>query len=114
MNDRIYTVDHPLIQHKLTLMRRKDQSTAVFRQLLREISTLLAYEVTRDLPLTLVKIDTPMEEMQAPVLSGKKLRNLLGLKSTLISIKIVSNIKMVLESYLTFKYNMKVNLFYLE
>ena len=73
MNDSIYEVEHPLIQHKLTLMRRKDQSTAVFRQLLREISTLLAYEVTRDLPLTRVKIDTPMEEMYAPVLSGKKL-----------------------------------------
>ena len=73
MKDKIHWVDHPLIQHKLTLMRRKDQSTAGFRQLLREISTLLAYEVTRDLPLTRVEIETPMQKMQAPVLTGKKL-----------------------------------------
>ena len=57
MNEKIHWVDHPLIQHKLTLMRRKDQSTAGFRQLLREISTLLAYEVTRDLPLTNIDIE---------------------------------------------------------
>ena len=73
MKDKIHWVDHPLIQHKLTLMRRKDQSTAGFRQLLREISTLLAYEVTRDLPLTRVEIETPLQKMQAPVLTGKKL-----------------------------------------
>jgi uracil phosphoribosyltransferase len=73
VKEKINTVDHPLIQHKLTLMRRKDQPTAGFRQLLREISTLLAYEVTRDLPLTLIDIETPMEEMKAPVLRGKKL-----------------------------------------
>jgi uracil phosphoribosyltransferase len=73
VDQKINTVDHPLIQHKLTLMRRKDQSTSGFRLLLREISTLLAYEVTRDLPLTLVDIETPMQSMSAPVLLGKKL-----------------------------------------
>ena len=73
MDQKINTVDHPLIQHKLTLMRRTDQSTAGFRQLLREISTLLAYEVTRDLPIKLVDIETPMQKMNAPMLSGKKL-----------------------------------------
>ena len=73
MDQKINKVDHPLIQHKLTLMRRTDQSTAGFRQLLREISTLLAYEVTRDLPIKLVDIETPMQKMNAPMLSGKKL-----------------------------------------
>ena len=63
-------VDHPLIQHKLTLMRDKEGSTASFRQLLREISLLLAYEITRDLPMTTKSIETPMEEMEAPVLKG--------------------------------------------
>ena len=66
-------VDHPLIQHKLTLMREKDTSTAVFRQLLREISQLLASEVTRGLPMTTKRIETPMMEMDAPTLDGKKL-----------------------------------------
>lgn len=66
-------VTHPLVQHKLTLMRDKDTSTAVFRQLLREISQLLAYEVTRSLPMTTKRIDTPMQAMDAPVLDGKKL-----------------------------------------
>ncbi|ARJ69895.1 uracil phosphoribosyltransferase [Paracoccus contaminans] len=66
-------VDHPLVQHKLTLMRERDTSTAVFRQLLREISVLLAYEVTRELELTRITIQTPICEMQAPVLEGKKL-----------------------------------------
>ncbi|MEL6532969.1 MAG: uracil phosphoribosyltransferase [Pseudomonadota bacterium] len=66
-------VDHPLVQHKLTLMRDQDTPTAVFRQLLREISHLLAYEVTRDLPMTERQITTPMEAMEAPVLDGKKL-----------------------------------------
>lgn len=66
-------VDHPLVQHKLTLMRDKNTPSAVFRQLLREISTLLTYEVLRDLPLTTKKIETPIEEMDAPVLAGKKL-----------------------------------------
>ncbi len=66
-------VQHPLVQHKLTLMRQKDTSTAVFRQLLREISQLLAYEVTRGLPMTTRRIETPLEPMDAPVLDGKKL-----------------------------------------
>ena len=66
-------VTHPLVQHKLTLMRKKDTSTAVFRQLLHEISQLLAYEVTRELPMTTMPIDTPLTEMDAPVLAGKKL-----------------------------------------
>jgi len=66
-------VNHPLVQHKLTKMREKTRSTAEFRQLLREISHLLAYEVTRDLPMTTTSIETPMEAMDAPVLEGKKL-----------------------------------------
>lgn len=66
-------IDHPLVQHKLTIMRRKETSTASFRRLLREISTLLCYEVTRDLDLTFETIETPIQEMQAPVLEGKKL-----------------------------------------
>ena len=66
-------VDHPLVQHKLTLMRRAETSTGDFRQLLREISLLLAYEVTRSLPTELVDIDTPIAPMRAPALAGKKL-----------------------------------------
>ena len=73
MTDHVTHVTHPLVQHKLTLMRQKDTSTAVFRQLLREISQLLAYEVTRDLPMTTRRIDTPLEPMDAPVIAGKKL-----------------------------------------
>ncbi len=66
-------VDHPLVQHKLTIMRDRDTPTAVFRQLLREISQLLAYEVTRDLAVTTKTIETPMQTMDAPTLDGKKL-----------------------------------------
>jgi len=73
MSEHLTHVTHPLVQHKLSLMRDKHTSTAVFRQLLREISQLLAYEVTRDLPLTTRRIETPMESMDAPVLDGKKL-----------------------------------------
>ncbi|MFK7764281.1 MAG: uracil phosphoribosyltransferase [Roseobacter sp.] len=73
MSDHVTVVDHPLVQHKLTLMRDKDTPTAVFRQLLREISQLLAYEVTRGLPMTTKQIDTPMQTMDAPTLAGKKL-----------------------------------------
>ena len=73
MSEHLTIVEHPLVQHKLTLMREKGTSTAVFRQLLREISMLLAYEVTRDLPLTTKRIETPLVEMDAPVLEGKKL-----------------------------------------
>ncbi len=64
---------HPLVQHKLTLLRRRETPTADFRQITRELSLLLAYELTRDLPLESVPIDTPLEPMQAPALSGKKL-----------------------------------------
>ncbi|MEX0306582.1 MAG: uracil phosphoribosyltransferase [Ruegeria sp.] len=73
MSDHLTVVDHPLVQHKLTLMRDKGTSTAGFRQLLREITLLLAYEVTREMPLTMRHIETPMEEMDAPILAGKKL-----------------------------------------
>ena len=66
-------IDHPLVQHKLTLMRRKETSTGEFRRLAREISLLMAYEVTRDLPLETTSIETPLEVMEAPILSGKKL-----------------------------------------
>ncbi|MGI9388827.1 MAG: uracil phosphoribosyltransferase [Boseongicola sp.] len=66
-------VDHPLVQHKLSLMRDQTTPTAVFRQLLREIAHLLAYEVTRELSMTTKVIETPMTEMQAPVLDGRKL-----------------------------------------
>ncbi|MDZ4370300.1 MAG: uracil phosphoribosyltransferase [Phenylobacterium sp.] len=69
----VTVVDHPLVKHKLTLMRMKDTSTKSFRQLLREIGALLCYEVTRDLPLEDVTIETPLETMQAPMLAGKKL-----------------------------------------
>ena len=69
----LHVVDHPLIQHKLTLMRDKGTPSAVFRQLLREISTLLAYEVLHDLALTSKTIETPLTDMEAPVLAGKKL-----------------------------------------
>ncbi|RDC72397.1 uracil phosphoribosyltransferase [Rhodovulum sp. 12E13] len=71
--DHLTIVDHPLIQHKLTIMREKDTSTASFRRLLREISHLLAYEVTRDLPLTTKVIETPLAEIEAPTLAGKKM-----------------------------------------
>ena len=73
MSGHLTVVDHPLVQHKLTLMRDKDASTTKFRQLLREISQLLAYEVTRGLPMTTKDIETPMGPMEAPTLAGKKL-----------------------------------------
>ncbi len=73
MSEHLTVVDHPLVQHKLTLMRDKGTSTASFRQLLRETTLLLAYEVTREMPLTTRQIETPMEEMDAPILAGKKL-----------------------------------------
>jgi uracil phosphoribosyltransferase len=71
--DKVTVVDHPLVQHKLTLMRDKTTSTKGFRQLMREISTLLCYEVTRDLSLDPVTVETPLVTMQARMLSGKKL-----------------------------------------
>jgi len=73
MPENVTLVAHPLVQHKLALMRRKETSTADFRQLLREISLLLGYEVMRDLPLTQVEIETPLTRTQAPRLEGKKL-----------------------------------------
>lgn len=73
MSEHLTIVDHPLIQHKLTIMRDAETPTAVFRQLLREISQLLAYEVTRGLPMTTKAIATPMGPMDAPTLAGKKL-----------------------------------------
>jgi uracil phosphoribosyltransferase len=69
----VFHVDHPLVQHKLTLMRDKTRSTKSFRQLMNEIGILLCYEVTRDLPLELTEIETPLEAMKAPVIAGKKL-----------------------------------------
>lgn len=69
----VTVVDHPLVQHKLTLMRDKNRSTAGFRRLLREISLLLCYEVTRDLPLTTMTVETPLATMEAPTIAGKKL-----------------------------------------
>ncbi len=70
---KVTVIDHPLVQHKLTLMRRRETATSKFRQLLREISLLLGYEVTRDLPLKTDDINTPLEEMEAPILKGKKM-----------------------------------------
>lgn len=72
MND-VHLIDHPLVQHKLTLMRRKDTSTNTFRRLLNEISTLMAYEVLRDIPMQDVTVETPLETMSAKVIDGKKL-----------------------------------------
>jgi uracil phosphoribosyltransferase len=69
----VTVLDHPLIQHKLTLLRQSDTSTAGFRRIVREISLLMAYEVTRGLPLEQVPIETPLEPMLAPQLAGKKL-----------------------------------------
>ena len=73
MTKHLTVVDHPLVQHKLTLMREKNTSTSSFRRLLREISLLLAYEITRELEMTTRVVETPLCEMRAPVLDGKKL-----------------------------------------
>ena len=73
MTDAVTTIDHPLVQHKLTLLRDRRTPTAQFRLLAREISLLMAYEVTRNLPLEAIDIDTPLERMAAARLSGKKL-----------------------------------------
>jgi len=69
----LFILNHPLIQHKLTHMRSKETSTRTFRQLLREITLLMGYEITRDLPLTTQLIETPMQSMEAPVIAGRKL-----------------------------------------
>ena len=68
----LHIIDHPLIQHKLSIMRKKETSTIKFRKLLNEISTLMGYEVTRDFPLTYEEIETPLMKMKAPKISGKK------------------------------------------
>lgn len=69
----VHLIDHPLVQHKLTLMRRKDASTNSFRRLLNELSMLMAYEVTRDMAMQEIDIETPLESMKAKVIDGKKL-----------------------------------------
>jgi len=69
----VTVIDHPLLQHKLTLLRQKERSTNSFRTLVAEISMLLAYEVTRDLPLIYEEIETPLAKMRAPLLEGKKI-----------------------------------------
>jgi uracil phosphoribosyltransferase len=69
----VTVLNHPLVQHKLTLLRRKNTATAEFRRLMRELSLLMAYEVTRDLATETVAIETPLEATEAPLLSGKKL-----------------------------------------
>ena len=69
----VHLIDHPLVQHKLTLMRRKDASTNTFRTLLNELSSLMAYEVTRDMPLQDVQVETPLETMTSKMIDGKKL-----------------------------------------
>jgi len=71
--DGVHLVDHPLVQHKLSLMREKDRSIKGFRELLNEIGMLLCYEVTRDLPIEFVDIETPLEPMKAPKIAGKKI-----------------------------------------
>ncbi|WP_408058252.1 MULTISPECIES: uracil phosphoribosyltransferase [Undibacterium] len=73
LNELVTEIKHPLVQHKLSLMRSKDTPTDNFRRLLREISQMLAYEVTRDLPIGFTKIETPIETIDAPTISGKKL-----------------------------------------
>jgi uracil phosphoribosyltransferase len=73
MTGNVHVIDHPLVQHKLTLMRDKESSTSKFRALLREISMLLAYEVCRDFPTTKIAIQTPIAPTMAPVLDGKKI-----------------------------------------
>ena len=89
---RLHIVDHPLIQHKLSIMRNKETSTGEFRKALQEISMLMGYEITRDFPLEYEEIDTPLQTMNAPKLAGKKvviapiLRAGLGLVDGLLSL----------------------------
>ena len=73
MTASLHVIQHPLVQHKLSLLRQKDRSTNSFRSLLSEISMLLAYELTRDLPLVHEEIETPLAKMRAPLLEGKKI-----------------------------------------
>ena len=69
---QVHVINHPLVQHKLTLMRRKDTSTKSFRELVHEISAMLAYEITRDMPMQEIEIETPLEPMKSRVIDGKK------------------------------------------
>ena len=73
LTSKVHLIDHPLVQHKLTLMRRKDASTNTFRTLLNELSMLMAYEVTRDMPMQDIEIETPLEKTLSKVIDGKKL-----------------------------------------
>ena len=70
---QVHLISHPLVQHKLTLMRKKDASSYTFRRLLNELASLMAYEITRDMPVHFVEIETPLETMNAPEIDGKKL-----------------------------------------
>ena len=70
---QVHVVTHPLVQHKLTLMRNKEASSTTFRTLLGELAMLMAYEVTRDMPVQMVETETPLETMQSPMIDGKKL-----------------------------------------
>ena len=72
MSRDVHLIEHPLVQHKLTLMRRKDTSTKSFRELVHELSALLAYEITRDMPMQSIEIETPLEKMSSRVIDGKK------------------------------------------
>ena len=73
MTREVHLITHPLVQHKLTLMRRKDTSTKSFRELVHELSALLAYELTRDMPMQEIDIETPLEPMKSRVIDGKKI-----------------------------------------
>jgi uracil phosphoribosyltransferase len=73
MSRDVHVIQHPLVQHKLTLMREKDRSTSSFRRLMHEVSMLMAYEVTREMPTHLVEIQTPLETTHAPMIDGKKI-----------------------------------------
>lgn len=70
---KLHIINHPMVQHKLTIMRMKETSTLMFRELLQEIAMLIGYEVTRDLPITYQEIETPLQSMSAPVIAGKKI-----------------------------------------
>jgi uracil phosphoribosyltransferase len=72
-NNNVHVIDHPLVQHKLSLMRRKESSTNTFRRLLNELSMLMAYEVTRDVPMQEIEMETPLETTRVKVIDGKKL-----------------------------------------
>ena len=80
--DGVTVIEHPLVRHKLTIMRKKETSTAGFRRLLREISTLLCYEVTRDLEMTMETIDTPLETMSDASRRSRACRRMPGLPTS--------------------------------